>query len=39
MSAEPLTVVTFDFWETLVRDTPENLARARARRLESLALY
>jgi putative hydrolase of the HAD superfamily len=36
MSAEPLAVVTFDFWETLVRDSPDNIARARTRRLESL---
>ncbi len=36
MSAEPLAAVTFDFWETLVRDRPDNLARARARRIESL---
>ena len=25
MSAEPLAAVTFDFWETLVRDSPDNL--------------
>jgi putative hydrolase of the HAD superfamily len=36
MSAEPLAAVTFDFWETLVRDTPENLTRASARRVQSL---
>jgi putative hydrolase of the HAD superfamily len=36
MSAEPLAAVTFDFWETLVRDSPDNLTRARARRVESL---
>ena len=35
--AEPLAAVTFDFWETLVRDTPENLVRASARRVQSLA--
>jgi len=29
--------VTFDFWETLVRDTPDGLARARAARLVCLA--
>jgi hypothetical protein len=32
MAAERLFAVTFDFWETLVRDTPENLARAIGRR-------
>jgi putative hydrolase of the HAD superfamily len=37
MSTEPLAAVTFDFWETLVRDTPENLVRARERRIRSLA--
>lgn len=37
MVTEPLAAVTFDFWETLVRDTPENLARASERRIESLA--
>ncbi len=36
MSAEPLAAVTFDFWETLVRDSADNLVRARARRVESL---
>jgi putative hydrolase of the HAD superfamily len=37
MRADPLAAVTFDFWETLVQDTPENLARASARRVQSLA--
>jgi putative hydrolase of the HAD superfamily len=32
----PLAAVTFDFWETLVRDTPENVARATERRVRSL---
>ena len=36
MSAEPLAAVTFDFWETLVRDSPDNLTRARTRRITSL---
>ena len=36
MSTEPLAAVTFDFWETLVRDSPEGLVRARARRIEAL---
>lgn len=36
MCAEPLLAVTFDFWETLVQDTPENLARASERRVQSL---
>lgn len=36
MSTERLVAVTFDFWETLVRDTPENLARASERRVHSL---
>jgi putative hydrolase of the HAD superfamily len=36
MSAEPLAAVTFDFWETLVQDSPENLAHARTRRIESM---
>lgn len=29
--------VTFDFWETLVEDSPKNLARQRARRMDALA--
>lgn len=29
--------VTFDFWQTLVEDSPSNLARQRRRRLEALA--
>jgi putative hydrolase of the HAD superfamily len=37
VSGAPLAAVTFDFWETLVQDTPENLVRASARRVESLA--
>lgn len=36
MPTEPLAAVTFDFWETLVRDSPDNLTRARARRIASL---
>ncbi len=32
-----IQVVTFDFWQTLIIDTPENLQRARARRLEGIA--
>src|SRR6185503_15487438 len=36
MSPEPLAAVTFDFWETLLRDTPENLARASAGRVRTL---
>lgn len=35
--ADSLVAVTFDFWETLVQDTPENLVRASARRVQSLA--
>ena len=31
-----IRAVTFDFWETLVRDSPENLARQRARRIDAL---
>jgi putative hydrolase of the HAD superfamily len=31
-----ITTVTFDFWETLVRDTPENLAAQRALRVRAL---
>lgn len=31
-----IAAVTFDFWETLVHDTPENLERGRALRLEAL---
>lgn len=36
MSTEPPAAVTFDFWETLVQDAPENLGRASARRVQSL---
>jgi len=32
-----IKAVTFDFWETLVRDSPENLARQRARRIDAIA--
>ena len=32
-----IVAVTFDFWETLVHDTPENLERGRAMRLEATA--
>jgi putative hydrolase of the HAD superfamily len=37
MGGEPLAAVTFDFWETLVRDAPENMTRATERRVSSLA--
>jgi putative hydrolase of the HAD superfamily len=37
MSGATITAVTFDFWQTLVRDTPEGLARAREMRLRSVA--
>ena len=36
MSPEPIAAVTFDFWETLVQDAPENLVRASERRVQSL---
>jgi putative hydrolase of the HAD superfamily len=36
MAREPVVAVTFDFWETLVQDTPDNLARASERRVQSL---
>ncbi|HTY78389.1 MAG TPA: HAD family hydrolase [Candidatus Bathyarchaeia archaeon] len=29
--------MTFDFWQTLVEDSPDNLARQRARRIEAIA--
>lgn len=32
-----IAAVTFDFWETLVRDTPENLERGREMRLTGTA--
>lgn len=32
-----IVAVTFDFWETLVHDTPENLERGRAMRLDRTA--
>ena len=32
-----IAAVTFDFWETLVHDTPENLERGRLMRLVSTA--
>jgi putative hydrolase of the HAD superfamily len=32
-----IAAVTFDFWETLVYDSPENLARQRAERIARLA--
>ncbi len=32
-----IAAVTFDFWETLVHDTPENLARGRELRLAATA--
>jgi putative hydrolase of the HAD superfamily len=38
MWTEPLAAVTFDFWETLVQDPPENLGRASARRVQSLGV-
>jgi len=31
-----LRAVTFDFWETLVHDSPENLRRQRLRRIQAL---
>lgn len=31
-----IDVVTLDFWQTLLRDTPENLARGKAMRLEEI---
>jgi putative hydrolase of the HAD superfamily len=37
VSGAPLAAVTFDFWETLVQDTPDNLDGASARRVQSLA--
>jgi putative hydrolase of the HAD superfamily len=37
MGSEPLAAVTFDFWETLVQDAPENMTRATERRVSSLA--
>lgn len=33
MGAERLAAVTFDFWETLVRDTPDNLRRGHELRV------
>lgn len=33
-----IQAVTFDFWETLMADTPENMARARGLRLEGLRI-
>jgi putative hydrolase of the HAD superfamily len=36
MGSEPLAAVTFDFWETLVQDTPENLGHATERRIVAL---
>jgi putative hydrolase of the HAD superfamily len=32
-----IKAVTFDFWQTLVEDSPDNLARQRWRRLEAIA--
>ena len=37
MRTEPPAAVTFDFWETLVQDTPKNFVQAGARRVQSLA--
>ena len=33
----PIKAVTFDFWQTLVEDSPKNLAKQRARRVEAIA--
>lgn len=33
----PIKAVTFDFWETLVADSPANLAKQRARRIDEIA--
>jgi putative hydrolase of the HAD superfamily len=32
----PIKAVTFDFWQTLVEDSPKNLAKQRARRMEAI---
>ena len=32
-----IKAVTFDFWQTLVEDSPENLAKQRARRIDEIA--
>lgn len=37
MSPDGLRAVTFDFWETLVRDTPEAIARGHDLRVTALA--
>ena len=31
-----IKAVTFDFWQTLVEDSPDNLARQKARRIEAI---
>ncbi|MGH7267847.1 MAG: hypothetical protein ACREMB_23775, partial [Candidatus Rokuibacteriota bacterium] len=36
MTGPPLRVVTFDFWHTLLADTPEGLAAAHALRLSGV---
>ena len=33
-----IKAVTFDFWQTLVEDSPKNLARQRARRMDAIAM-
>jgi FMN phosphatase YigB (HAD superfamily) len=33
----PIKAVTFDFWQTLVEDSPRNLAKQRARRMDAIA--
>jgi HAD superfamily hydrolase (TIGR01509 family) len=33
----PIKAVTFDFWQTLVEDSPRNLAKQRARRVDAIA--
>ncbi len=32
-----IKAVTFDFWQTLVEDSPKNLAKQRARRMDAIA--
>ena len=33
----PIKAVTFDFWQTLVEDSPKNLAKQQARRMDAIA--
>jgi hypothetical protein len=33
----PIKAVTFDFWQTLVEDSPRNMAKQRARRVDAIA--